>query len=334
MPATATGRGAQVILDGDAQKAARGAYAPTLVANSRYLESQQKSGAVADGSTPDGTTITGAPAEDYIVDAPGAGLYLPLTGGTVQTVFSDPTVESIATTFVTATSLTADNPQDIINVLARYYPNTGGHHMTSFHGSAIYAVGTPFDNVPGGTIDGINAVMAQSGNQGKGTVTRAVDFYGHANVNNAGGVLTNHYFLFQEGSTGAVNHYGAFFSAPVGIGTPTPIYNLDVQDGGGNTHGNWFRAGNLSVTSNGASIYPGFNPGPGGFGVQDLIVGNNGAAEATTSSASFLYISSCAGTPTGFPAQAATGRVAMRYDTTAHKLWMHDGTSWRGVVLT
>jgi hypothetical protein len=264
----------------------------------------------------------------------GGGPFLPLTGGTVQTLFSDPTAESIGTNFFVGTAMTADNPQDIISLVSRYLPNTGGHHMTSFHGSAIYGVATPFDNAPGGTIDGINAVMAQSGNQGEGTVTRAVDFYGHANVNNAGGILTNHYYLFQETSTGAVNHYGGFFSAPVGIGTITPAFNLDIQGPVYNLTGNWFRAGNFAVTSGGASIYPGYNPGPGGLGLLDLIVGNNGVAEATTSTSAFLYISSCAGTPTGFPLRAATGRVAMRYDTTAHKLWMHDGTSWRGVVLT
>jgi lysophospholipase L1-like esterase len=68
MPATATGRGAQVILDGDAQRAARGAYANSYVANAMYLDSLARSGAVADGiTTPDGTTRSGTAASDYLI---------------------------------------------------------------------------------------------------------------------------------------------------------------------------------------------------------------------------------------------------------------------------
>jgi lysophospholipase L1-like esterase len=68
MPATATGRGAQVILDGDAQRAARGAYAPTYSANARVMESLRDAGLVADGTTtPDGTTKTGSQASDYVI---------------------------------------------------------------------------------------------------------------------------------------------------------------------------------------------------------------------------------------------------------------------------
>ena len=267
------------------------------------------------------------------------GPFLPLTGGVVTTTYVNPTGESIGTTFQANVTLTSDNANDIITMIGRLAPNTGGHHMASFHCSAFYGVATPFDTVAGGTIDTINAFMGQSGNQGKGTVTNAIDFHGHANVNSGGGVLTNHYFLYQEQSSAAVNHYGAYFSAPVGIGTQAPGYNLDVGTGVNLSSTNWARLGPLAVGmftigSNGASIFPGYNPGAGGLGVQDLIVGYNGAQNATTATTAFLYISSCAGTPTGIPVQAATGRVALTYDTTAHKLWMHDGTSWRGVVLT
>jgi lysophospholipase L1-like esterase len=77
MPATATGRGAQVILDGDAQRAARGAYANTQLANMMYLDSLELSGIVADGeTTPDGTTRTGAPAKDYLLGAASSSVTL------------------------------------------------------------------------------------------------------------------------------------------------------------------------------------------------------------------------------------------------------------------
>jgi hypothetical protein len=57
-----------------------------------------------------------------------------------------------------------------------------------------------------------------------------------------------------------------------------------------------------------------------------LIVGT--AALATTATDGFLYIPSCAGTPTGVPT-TATGRVAMIYDTTNDKFYIYNG-SWKG----
>jgi len=53
-----------------------------------------------------------------------------------------------------------------------------------------------------------------------------------------------------------------------------------------------------------------------------VVVGN--AALATSDTDGFLYISTCAGTPTGVPT-TNTGRVALIYDTTAHQFWIYDG---------
>jgi hypothetical protein len=55
-------------------------------------------------------------------------------------------------------------------------------------------------------------------------------------------------------------------------------------------------------------------------------------AIATNATDGFLYLPTCAGTPTGTPT-AYTGRAAAVYDTSAHKLWVYDGAAWRGVVL-
>lgn len=72
MPATATGRGAQVVLDpiGDHAKAARGAYAPTLEANLFKRRSDVAAGLVGDGNTPDGRTTSAGAAVDVLV-SPG-----------------------------------------------------------------------------------------------------------------------------------------------------------------------------------------------------------------------------------------------------------------------
>lgn len=50
------------------------------------------------------------------------------------------------------------------------------------------------------------------------------------------------------------------------------------------------------------------------------------AALGTTATDGFLYIATSAGPPTGVPT-TFTGRVALDYDTTNHKLWIFDG-SW------
>lgn len=61
----------------------------------------------------------------------------------------------------------------------------------------------------------------------------------------------------------------------------------------------------------------------GGVTQQPSIVLGN-AALATADTDGFLYIPTCAGTPTGVPT-ANTGRVALVYDTTNHQFWIYDG---------
>lgn len=57
------------------------------------------------------------------------------------------------------------------------------------------------------------------------------------------------------------------------------------------------------------------------------VLGRRGAL-ATTATDGFLYIPTCAGTPTGVPT-AFTGGIPLVYDTTGHKLWIYDG-GWKG----
>lgn len=58
-----------------------------------------------------------------------------------------------------------------------------------------------------------------------------------------------------------------------------------------------------------------------------------GAALGTTAVRGFTYMPTCAGPPTGVPAELPTGAVPFVYDTTNHKLWVYDGAAWKGVVL-
>lgn len=65
--------------------------------------------------------------------------------------------------------------------------------------------------------------------------------------------------------------------------------------------------------------------------LSNVVLGNQSAL-ATNATNGFVYIRTCAGTPTGAPT-AFTGHVAIVYDTTNNKLYAYNG-SWRSVTLT
>jgi hypothetical protein len=93
MPATATGRGAQVVLDplSDTVKAARGAYATTFVGNAAKVAADVLAGIVADGSRSDGTTTTGGVAADVDVNPSAAA---EVTGSIAFGTTAGPTITS------------------------------------------------------------------------------------------------------------------------------------------------------------------------------------------------------------------------------------------------
>lgn len=55
------------------------------------------------------------------------------------------------------------------------------------------------------------------------------------------------------------------------------------------------------------------------------------AALATSATVGYVMIPSCAGAPTGVPADIPTGQVALHYDTTNDKLYVYNG-SWRSTA--
>lgn len=61
------------------------------------------------------------------------------------------------------------------------------------------------------------------------------------------------------------------------------------------------------------------------------LVCNTGAISASATDG-FLYLETCAGSPSGTPT-SYTGRAPLIYDTTNNKLWAYNG-AWKGVVLS
>lgn len=59
---------------------------------------------------------------------------------------------------------------------------------------------------------------------------------------------------------------------------------------------------------------------------------NVNAPIATTATGGFFAIPTCAGTPTGTPANAVGASVV--FDTTNNKFWAYNGSAWKGVALT
>lgn len=60
-------RGAQVVLAGEAQTAARGGVGGDIETNTLHKRALEARGEQADGSTPDGSTLTGEPPPDVVV---------------------------------------------------------------------------------------------------------------------------------------------------------------------------------------------------------------------------------------------------------------------------
>lgn len=131
------------------------------------------------------------------------------------------------------------------------------------------------------------------------------------------------------GNSGSGSVYTGFtfldaLNAPIRVVTNATI---------GGTNGSWPRL-EFDLSGN-TKIYR-----PSGAGTtvdfQTDLHGNvalGGGSIATAATDGFLYLPTCAGTPTGTPT-AYAGRVPIVFDTTAHKLWIYDSGSWRGVVLS
>jgi len=143
-----------------------------------------------------------------------------------------------------------------------------------------------------------------------------------ANGNTFYGVFAGH-VVASETYTGLTD-YG-FYVTPAtktGTGTIDNGFGLYVVSPAHATTNYAFRA----VRNNFTSIFT-------VAAVGNTVV-STGSALATTATDGFLYIPTCAGTPTGNSTDYA-GSLPIVYDTSGNKLWINTtGTTWLGVVLS
>ena len=136
--------------------------------------------------------------------------------------------------------------------------------------------------------------------------------------------IANTWTALQTFTAGITISGGTLTVTPSGAGTvtinPNTAGTLDNVTIGGTTA----KAGTFtSVTT------PSVSPG-----AVNLVLGT-GAAIGLTATNGWVEIPSCAGTPTGVPANAAAGKTAIVYDSTGSKIWVYDGvnSAWKSVAV-
>lgn len=190
--------------------------------------------------------------------------------------------------------------------------------------------------VAGGTGTGAGGAVNIEGGQGAGagghggaiTVSARA---GSGVIGNGGDLTMSAGGSTEAGTTGNVLiSAGSSTSAVYGIAGG----NLTLVAGNVGTAGNAaggavaVTSGNGRGTGNGGDIK--LTPGAGGAsGARGNVnLNGTGSALATTATGGFMCIPTCAGAPTGTPANVATGTVAMVYDTTNDHLYVYRG-GWK-----
>jgi hypothetical protein len=130
-------------------------------------------------------------------------------------------------------------------------------------------------------------------------------------------------------------------SGNVGIGTASPAVRLETNVASGNNELRMTIAGvtkaqlissatDLLSVNTGSGVYAFYNNGSERMRITSTgnIVAGASAALATTATDGFLYVPTCAGTPTGVPT-AITGMAPIVVNTTNNKLYFYSGGAWR-----
>lgn len=133
--------------------------------------------------------------------------------------------------------------------------------------------------------------------------------------------------LYLENDRGSFGAYGGFLIGGSTFGATSNLFGLSRQDtlmmfGDGGS-----LAGMVVGTLTNTPLYLGTN------NTQRLAISGAGnvsigtAAIATNATNGFLYVTSCAGVPTGVPT-TITGRIPIVADSTNNKLYIYSGGAW------
>ena len=228
----------------------------------------------------------------------------------------------------------------------------GDGQLTIGNGEGSIAVfdniGAPIINyfqfIPGGYNQGIN-IKAAGGDGLPASITLNANYNGAVVASNGNGPIA----VFADGQASGVPVASYFrLSTPNGAGSAVISLTAGAQSNSplsvcslgtgvlalctnsGTTQARILHTASAVGTVDMFGAVSGGSPGVRAS-AGNLLLGQSGLA--TNATAGMIQLPTCPGTPTGVPVNAGAGATLI-YDNAAHKIWVYDGSVWRGVVLT
>jgi hypothetical protein len=237
----------------------------------------------------------------------------------------------------------------------RIYDSVGGANRIYLDTSGNVGIGT---SSPGYKLDvgdgtGLQVIRANGGSSG--TATGSAVYFGQGGSNNLaignysaiiGGAYDSTGYIYNTGAFGIKIAGGTGYnmyidtSGNVGIGTASPSARLQIKGAAGGATS--FKLENsdasriygitngLSTSTDGLFTIFDYTASAPRFNIDSSgnVIAGGFVALATTATNGFLYVPTCAGTPTGTPT-TVTGMAPIVVNTTNNKLYFYSGGAWR-----
>ena len=207
---------------------------------------------------------------------------------------------------------------------------TGGNTVQIAHGAGTNSV-----NIGDGA--SVNTITI-----GSATSTSALSLlFGSGNCSIAGAVGAT-ITIGASAQTGTITIGSSSSTAAVTIAGSTGVQTISIGTGGTGVKtiniGTGAVANPVTVgsTTTGATLFlQSGATSTGGVSYAGSLFATVGAI-ATTATDGFLYVATCAGTPTGTPTSrgaAGAGSAPIVFDTSGVKIWVYTGGAWKGVAV-